>query len=197
VARQQNVGHGNTPGHALLGATEYNRDLILLGEAGPAANQRGRDQHQSKHSHVQGEHEAEFRARLETLRELPIVGDVRGAGYFHALELVPEQGSEARFSAEQREELLRGFLLPRFFAEGLIARADDRGDPVVQLAPPGGGEGEGAGVGVGVGEGMGAGVGEGEGVGVGVGDGVGDGVGVEVGVGVGVGVGGGLVSTSE
>ncbi|MDQ1430165.1 MAG: hypothetical protein QOF40_767 [Actinomycetota bacterium] len=83
-----------------------------------------------------GEHEAGFRARLETLRELPIIGDVRGAGYFHALELVPEQGSEARFSTEQREELLRGFLLPRFFAEGLIARADDRGDPVVQLAPP-------------------------------------------------------------
>lgn len=82
------------------------------------------------------EHEAGFRARLETLRDLPIVGDVRGAGYFQALELVPDQGTEARFSAEEREELLRGFLLPRFFAEGLIARADDRGDPVVQLAPP-------------------------------------------------------------
>jgi adenosylmethionine-8-amino-7-oxononanoate aminotransferase len=81
-------------------------------------------------------HEAGFRARLETLRELPIVGDVRGAGYFQALELVPDQGSEARFTAEQREELLGGFLLPRFFAAGLIARADDRGDPVVQLAPP-------------------------------------------------------------
>ena len=57
-------------------------------------------------------------------------------GYFQALELVPDQGTEARFTAEEREELLRGFLLPRFFAEGLIARADDRGDPVVQLAPP-------------------------------------------------------------
>ena len=82
------------------------------------------------------EHEAGFRARLETLRDLPIVGDVRGVGYFQALELVPDQGTEARFTAEEREELLRGFLLPRFFAEGLIARADDRGDPVVQLAPP-------------------------------------------------------------
>jgi len=82
------------------------------------------------------EHEAGFRARLETLRDLPIVGDVRGAGYFQALEMVPDQGTEARFTAEEREELLRGFLLPRFFAEGLIARADDRGDPVVQLAPP-------------------------------------------------------------
>ena len=80
-------------------------------------------------------HEAGFRARLEDLRDLPIVGDVRGAGYFQALEMVPDPGSDARFTAEQREELLRGFLLPRFYDAGLIARADDRGDPVVQLAP--------------------------------------------------------------
>ncbi len=82
------------------------------------------------------DHEAGFRARLEQLRDLPIVGDVRGAGYFQALEMVPDQSSDARFTAEQREELLRGFLLPRFYESGLIARADDRGDPVVQLAPP-------------------------------------------------------------
>jgi adenosylmethionine-8-amino-7-oxononanoate aminotransferase len=83
-----------------------------------------------------GAHEAGFRARLEELRDVPIVGDVRGAGYFQALEMVPDQASEASFTAEQREELLRGFLLPRFYESGLIARADDRGDPVVQLAPP-------------------------------------------------------------
>jgi adenosylmethionine-8-amino-7-oxononanoate aminotransferase len=81
-------------------------------------------------------HEAGFRARLEGLRDLPIVGDVRGAGYFQALEMVPDQSSDARFTADEREELLRGFLLPRFYESGLIARADDRGDPVVQLAPP-------------------------------------------------------------
>ncbi len=81
-------------------------------------------------------HEAGFRDRLEQLRDLPIVGDVRGAGYFQALEMVPDPASDARFTAEQREELLRGFLLPRFYESGLIARADDRGDPVVQLAPP-------------------------------------------------------------
>jgi adenosylmethionine-8-amino-7-oxononanoate aminotransferase len=80
--------------------------------------------------------EAGFRARLESLRDLPIVGDVRGAGYFQALEMVPDQASDARFTADEREHLLRGFLLPQFFAAGLIARADDRGDPVVQLAPP-------------------------------------------------------------
>jgi adenosylmethionine-8-amino-7-oxononanoate aminotransferase len=82
------------------------------------------------------QHEGEFRARLEGLRDLPIVGDVRGAGYFQALELVRDQATDAAFTADEREELLRGFLLPRFYAAGLIARADDRGDPVVQLAPP-------------------------------------------------------------
>jgi adenosylmethionine-8-amino-7-oxononanoate aminotransferase len=80
--------------------------------------------------------EAGFRDRLEALREVPIVGDVRGAGFFQALEMVPDQTSDVRFTSEQSEELLRGFLLPHFYAAGLIARADDRGDPVVQLAPP-------------------------------------------------------------
>jgi adenosylmethionine-8-amino-7-oxononanoate aminotransferase len=82
------------------------------------------------------DHEPGFRDRLERLRDLPIVGDVRGAGYFQALELVPDPSSDARFTAEESDELLRGFLLPQFYAAGLIARADDRGDPVVQLAPP-------------------------------------------------------------
>jgi adenosylmethionine-8-amino-7-oxononanoate aminotransferase len=81
-------------------------------------------------------HESGFRARLDALRDVPIVGDVRGAGFFQALEMVPDQSSDARFTSEQSEELLRGFLLPQFYAAGLIARADDRGDPVVQLAPP-------------------------------------------------------------
>ncbi|HMJ03697.1 MAG TPA: aspartate aminotransferase family protein [Conexibacter sp.] len=74
-------------------------------------------------------------ARLETLRELPIVGDVRGRGFFWAIELVrDEHGS--RFDAEERERLLRGFLPGRLLEAGLIARADDRGDSVLQIAPP-------------------------------------------------------------
>ena len=75
-------------------------------------------------------------ARLKELQErLPIVGDVRGAGYFWALELVRD-ASGSRFSAEEREKLLRGFLSGRLLAEGLIARPDDRGDAVLHLAPP-------------------------------------------------------------
>jgi adenosylmethionine-8-amino-7-oxononanoate aminotransferase len=79
--------------------------------------------------------EAHFARAMETLRELPIVGDVRGSGYFWATELVPD-GAEGRFDAEQREELLRRFLPGALLRAGLIARGDDRGDTVVQVAPP-------------------------------------------------------------
>jgi adenosylmethionine-8-amino-7-oxononanoate aminotransferase len=81
-------------------------------------------------------HEGEFRAMLDSLRDIPIVGDVRGAGYFHAIELVKDQETQASFSDEESETLLRGFLSGELFKRGLICRADDRGDPVVQLSPP-------------------------------------------------------------
>jgi adenosylmethionine-8-amino-7-oxononanoate aminotransferase len=73
---------------------------------------------------------------LDTLREIPIVGDVRGAGYFHAIELVKDQKTKESFSDAESEDLLRGFLSGELYRRGLICRADDRGDPVVQLAPP-------------------------------------------------------------
>jgi adenosylmethionine-8-amino-7-oxononanoate aminotransferase len=96
------------------------------------------------------EHEDTFRAQLATLLELPIVGDLRGAGYMWALELVKDKehrstfaGKEAEFtraragfSSEEAETLLRGFLSPELFERGLICRADDRGDPVIQISPP-------------------------------------------------------------
>jgi adenosylmethionine-8-amino-7-oxononanoate aminotransferase len=81
-------------------------------------------------------HEDEFRAGLENLRDLPIVGDVRGAGYFHAIELVKDQDSKESFDDAESEELLRGFISGELFRRGLICRADDRGDPVIQLSPP-------------------------------------------------------------
>ena len=80
--------------------------------------------------------EGEFRAMLESLRDIPIVGDVRGAGYFQAIELVKDQDTKESFSDEECEELLRGFLSGELYRNGLICRADDRGDPVIQLAPP-------------------------------------------------------------
>ena len=73
---------------------------------------------------------------LESLRDMPIVGDVRGAGYFHAIELVKDKETKESFNDEESEELLRGFLSGELYKRGLICRADDRGDPVIQLAPP-------------------------------------------------------------
>jgi adenosylmethionine-8-amino-7-oxononanoate aminotransferase len=81
--------------------------------------------------------EGEFRQMLDGLREdLPIVGDVRGAGFFHALELVKDKETKEGFNDDESEELLRGFLSGELFRQGLICRADDRGDPVIQLSPP-------------------------------------------------------------
>src|SRR5918992_3769135 len=73
---------------------------------------------------------------LETLLELPIVGDVRGTGFFYALELVKDKETRETFDAEESGWLLRGFLSGRLFERGFICRADDRGDPVVQVSPP-------------------------------------------------------------
>ena len=80
--------------------------------------------------------ESRFRAMLESLRDLPIVGDVRGAGYFLAIELVKDKHTKESFSGEEAETLLRGFLSGELYRRGLICRADDRGDPVIQLSPP-------------------------------------------------------------
>jgi len=82
------------------------------------------------------EHEPAFRAMLDSLRDIPIVGDVRGAGYFQAIELVKDQETKETFDDDESEWLLREFLSGELFRRGLICRADDRGDPVIQLSPP-------------------------------------------------------------
>ena len=82
------------------------------------------------------ENEGTFRATLERLKDLPIVGDVRGDGFFYGIELVKDKATKETFTAEESERLLYGFVSKQLFAEGLYCRADDRGDPVVQLAPP-------------------------------------------------------------
>jgi hypothetical protein len=77
-----------------------------------------------------------FQKSLESLYDLPIVGDVRGTGYFWGIELVKDQASRESFEGDEAERLLRGYVSPEMFRRGLICRSDDRGDPVVQLAPP-------------------------------------------------------------
>jgi adenosylmethionine-8-amino-7-oxononanoate aminotransferase len=80
--------------------------------------------------------QAGFRATLDRLSDLPIVGDIRGEGYFYGIELVKDKVTKETFDADESERLLRGFLSRALFDAGLYCRADDRGDPVVQLAPP-------------------------------------------------------------
>jgi adenosylmethionine-8-amino-7-oxononanoate aminotransferase len=82
------------------------------------------------------EKQGDFRATIEQLLDLPIVGDVRGTGFFYAVELVKDKDTRESFNEEECESLLRGFLSPRLFERGLICRSDDRGDPVVQISPP-------------------------------------------------------------
>ncbi len=82
------------------------------------------------------DNEANFRATLEKLKDLDIVGDVRGDGYFYGIELVKDKATKETFNEVESERLLRGFLSKALYDAGLYCRADDRGDPVIQLAPP-------------------------------------------------------------
>ena len=82
------------------------------------------------------DNEKGFRTTLEKLHDLPIVGDVRGDGYFYGIEMVKDKATKETFDDEEAERLLRGFLSKALFDGGLYCRADDRGDPVIQLAPP-------------------------------------------------------------
>jgi adenosylmethionine-8-amino-7-oxononanoate aminotransferase len=82
------------------------------------------------------DNEKGFRTTLEKLLDLPIVGDVRGDGYFYGIEMVKDKATKETFDEDESERLLRGFLSKALFDAGLYCRADDRGDPVIQLAPP-------------------------------------------------------------
>jgi adenosylmethionine-8-amino-7-oxononanoate aminotransferase len=113
--------HGITfAGHPLCAAIAL-KNLEIFERDGVLENVRAR--------------EPKLKELLDSLRELPIVGDVRGAGFFWAVELVKGEDNE-RLTAEERERVLRGFMPGRLREAGLIARADDRGDAVLQIAPP-------------------------------------------------------------
>jgi adenosylmethionine-8-amino-7-oxononanoate aminotransferase len=79
---------------------------------------------------------ASLLSRLNGLRDLPIVGDVRGDGFFWAIEMVKDGDDHSvRFTPEERRALVRSVVAPRLFESGLICRADDRVDPVIQISP--------------------------------------------------------------
>lgn len=80
--------------------------------------------------------EGDLQRALEGLRDIPIVGDVRGAGYFWGVELVKDQTTNERFAPAEAKALVEDVLAPALHARGIVCRAADRGYPVIQLAPP-------------------------------------------------------------
>ncbi|WDH78088.1 aspartate aminotransferase family protein [Microbacterium esteraromaticum] len=114
--------HGYTFGGHPVSAAVALENLAIFDEEGLNAHVR--------------ENSPLFRAELETLLDLPIVGDVRGDGYFFGIELVKDKTTKETFDEDESERLLRGFLSKALYDAGLYCRADDRGDPVIQLAPP-------------------------------------------------------------
>ena len=90
---------------------------------------------ESLNEHVR-KNEGPFRQTLEKLLDLDIVGDIRGDGFFYGIELVKDKATKETFNEDESERLLRGFLSKALFDAGLYCRADDRGDPVIQLSPP-------------------------------------------------------------
>ncbi|MGB9374993.1 MAG: aspartate aminotransferase family protein [Jiangellales bacterium] len=118
----QMFAHGYTWGGHPVGAAVALANLDLFEREGIIENVRA--------------NEDAFRATLEKLYDLPIVGDVRGAGYFYGIEMVKNKQTRETFDEDESERLLRGFLSKALFDNGLYCRADDRGDPVIQLAPP-------------------------------------------------------------
>ncbi|MBG0561069.1 aspartate aminotransferase family protein [Actinoplanes aureus] len=114
--------HGITYGGHPVGSAVALANLDIM-------EREGLNQHVQKNSPL-------FRSYLEKLLDLPIVGDVRGDGYFFGIEMVKDKTTKETFNEDESERLLRGFLSSALFDAGLYCRADDRGDPVIQLAPP-------------------------------------------------------------
>ena len=119
---QESFPHGYTFGGHPVAAAVALENLDIYEEEGLLQNVR--------------ENSPAFRSTLEKLTDLPIVGDVRGDGYFFGIELVKDKTTKETFDDDESERLLRGFLSKALFDAGLYCRADDRGDPVIQLAPP-------------------------------------------------------------
>ena len=119
---QVSFPHGYTFGGHPVSAAVALENLDIFEEEGLLANVR--------------ENSPVFRSTLEKLTDLPIVGDVRGDGYFFGIELVKDKATKTTFDDAESERLLRGFLSKALYDAGLYCRADDRGDPVIQLAPP-------------------------------------------------------------
>jgi adenosylmethionine-8-amino-7-oxononanoate aminotransferase len=113
--------HGSTFGGHPVAAAVAMRNLDIM-------------QNEKINEHVR-EKEGIFRKTLEKLYDIPIVGNIRGEGFFYGIELVKDKETRESFSAQESERILSGFISQALFENGIYCRTDDRGDPVVQLAP--------------------------------------------------------------
>jgi adenosylmethionine-8-amino-7-oxononanoate aminotransferase len=113
--------HGSTFGGHPVAAAVAMRNLDIM-------------QSEKINEHVR-EKESVFRKTLEKLYDIPIVGNIRGEGFFYGIELVKDKETRESFSAQESEKILRGFISQALFENGIYCRTDDRGDPVIQLAP--------------------------------------------------------------
>jgi adenosylmethionine-8-amino-7-oxononanoate aminotransferase len=113
--------HGSTFGGHPVAAAVAMKNLDIM-------------QDEKINEHVR-EKEGVFKKTLEKLYDIPIVGNVRGEGFFYGIELVKDQKTRESFSAQESEKILRGFISHELFESGIYCRTDDRGDPVIQLAP--------------------------------------------------------------
>ena len=115
------LNHGFTfAGHPLCAAVAL-KSIEILERDKLFANVSGLEPHLS--------------ARMHALKRHRIVGDVRGSGFFFAVELVPD-GGEGRFTTRQREVLIRRMLPDTLRGRGVLARVYDRAEPLLQIAPP-------------------------------------------------------------
>lgn len=115
------LNHGYTfAGHPLSAAIAL-RSLQIMERDRILDNVRGLQDHLAR--------------RMASLADLPIVGDVRGAGFFYACELVGDLDGGG-FSDTARAELIAGLIPRRLREAGLLARVYNRSAPLVQIAPP-------------------------------------------------------------
>ena len=77
-----------------------------------------------------------FRTGLESLLDIPICAEVRGTGFFYAIELMRDPDTMTKFTVDEGQRLVVDNLKPRLLDIGLMARADNRGDPILQYSPP-------------------------------------------------------------
>src|SRR5919202_726917 len=81
---------------------------------------------------LEGYFEGELRRMAS---EHPIVCDVRGMGFFWAVEVKAERADGVPLEGDEYERYFKGVLSRKLLEGGLICRFDDKDEPVIQFSP--------------------------------------------------------------